>query len=237
MRITIHKYKEMSSLIFKLKLTKTYDKVYFKGGIAMSEVEKCSWCGKRFTGIFKVKHITEEGIEKFKKIGVDASLLCFDCATIIHEKRQNEIKNKIKEKKEELVHNVLAFTTPFPPSWDAKIHGIVSGYSVIGTGPIVNLASTCTDFLGKESLAYLEKIRKGENNALYMAKYETLKKGGNAIAGCSLSITEASAGHGMLMISCVGTAISYGKRTNNLSHLNELVEALENSKFVLYEES
>ena len=83
----------------------------------------------------------------------------------------------------------------------------MSGHSVIGTGPLSSLASAFTDLFGEESLAYQQKIRDAEDKAMLMAKIQAMEKGASLISGMSVSVSEATSGHGMIMVTCVGTAI------------------------------
>lgn len=87
--------------------------------------------------------------------------------------------------------------------------GLVTGYCILGTGPISAAISGITDFLGQESSVYFEKIKKAENMALQMMQREAVKKGADAIYNVRINLSEATAGHGMIMIPVSGTAIKY----------------------------
>ena len=48
-----------------------------------------------------------------------------------------------------------------------------------------------------------------------MAKMQAVEMGASLISGMSISVSEATSGHGMIMVTCVGTAI----KTKNPSPL------------------
>jgi uncharacterized protein YbjQ (UPF0145 family) len=188
--------------------------------------EKCSVCGKKFGAMLGVRENTQLQQDILRILGVNDDAICLDCSTKTIESEENKLIDYRKVKHEELqgVINLIAniipiMTTQHPESWNAEIMGIVSGYSVIGTGPIVTIAASFTDLFGKESVAYQKKIKTGESNAVMVAKIQAIECGANAISGCSISITEATSGHGMIMCSCVGTAIKTDKISNELNDL------------------
>ena len=94
--------------------------------------------------------------------------------------------------------------------------GLVTGYCILGTGPFTALFSAVTDTFGIKSNAYLEKARAAEQEALNSLKIEALKKGADAIYCLRLSLTEATAGNGMLMVTVTGAATKTGKDDPNI---------------------
>lgn len=99
------------------------------------------------------------------------------------------------------------FITTLQPRGTEKDCGLVSGYCILGTGPISSMLSSITDLLGMRSNAYSEKAKEAERNALAMMKYEALQRGANAVYGVRISLTEATSGKGMLMVSVSGSAM------------------------------
>lgn len=175
----------------------------------------CRKCGKSFTGLFSQSGLLAKAtIRAFEERGIDVSDICFECCKAMQEKQIAERNKRISELEKErdrLIEEVtkqIKIATILPAVHDKNtILGVVSGYSVVGTGPLASFASAITDLFGMESMAYLEKIRSGEKTALTMAKLQTIKMGGDSIYGMNLSVSEATSGHGMLIISCVGTAV------------------------------
>lgn len=183
--------------------------------------DNCLFCGKKLNTVFANTKASAKTLKALEEIGITEKNICQDCASNKLEgleKERNQKEELLTKKKEELKSLILKmskhikiFTTPHPESWNAEIKGVVTGYTVIGTGPISTLASAFTDILGKESNVYLEKIRKGENSAMTTAKIQAIELGADTISGFHITVTEATSGHGMIMISCVGTGISTGR--------------------------
>lgn len=184
---------------------------------------KCSVCGKSMEGIFSESPADEDEVSFLNKNGHDFSStdICSSCA---NKKIIICIENiKFEFKK---IEKMQAITLDPPEVWRAEMKGIVSGHSVVGTGPIVAIASAITDVFGLESGAYQEKIRTGECTAIMCAKKKALEIGATAICGSSLRVSEATSGHGMLMVSFVGTAVFSEQHTE----LIELYKKYEEHK-------
>lgn len=64
-----------------------------------------------------------------------------------------------------------------------------------------------------------------------MAKLQCLELGGNLISGLALSVSEATSGNGMLMISCVGTAVRTPHISENFSEYTALKREIEKDRF------
>lgn len=131
-----------------------------------------------------------------------------------------------------IVDAILAQTTPHFESEQDRVIGIVSGHSVIGTGPLSSLASAFTDLFGEESLAYQQKIRDAEDKAMLMAKIQAMEKGASLISGMSVSVSEATSGHGMLMVTCVGTALKAKNPSPIIKEYLELRDRKREVEFV-----
>lgn len=194
----------------------------------MADAKTCPVCGKKISGFLSTEPAGQKSIETLKQIGIDIDGLCLYCAQAKLEQEQQQrrdayapVADRIEELERIVPGMVIAQTTPHFESQQADVIGIVSGHSVIGTGPISSLASAFTDFFGKDSIAYQEKIRDAESKSMLMAKMQALDMGASLISGMSISVSEATSGHGMIMVNCVGTAI----RTKEQSPL--ILEYLE----------
>lgn len=181
--------------------------------VVMADAVNCSVCGKKIGGILGTSLAMSGQREFWGKQGIDASGWCQKCMDEYVKEENKKMSQEIEEISDMLKHkvkNALEYiellTTPPPASWDGIFKGIVSGHAVIGTGPLTEIVSAWTDFFGEKSYTYQEKIREGEEGAILDTKFECLKKGANFVVGCNISIQEATNGHGMLMISCAGTA-------------------------------
>ena len=102
------------------------------------------------------------------------------------------------------------FITTLQPRGTEKDCGLVSGYCILGTGPISSLLSSITDFFGMKSNAFSAKAKEAEKIALDMMKREALQRGANAVYGVRINLTEATSGQGMLMVSVSGSAMIVG---------------------------
>lgn len=194
----------------------------------MADAKTCPACGKKISGFMSTEAAGQKSIETLKQVGIDIDGLCLYCAQAKLEQEQQKRRDayapvaaRIEELERIVPGMVIVQTTPHFESQQADVIGIVSGHSVIGTGPISSLASAFTDFFGKDSIAYQEKIRDAESKAMLMAKMQALDMGASLISGMSISVSEATSGHGMIMVNCIGTAI----RTKEQSPL--ILEYLE----------
>ena len=98
------------------------------------------------------------------------------------------------------------FVSPSPVPADGKDLGIVTGYCILGTGPFSALFSSITDIFGAESNSYLKKAKSAEEAAMTMMKIDAIRKGADAIFCAKISLTEATSGNGMIMVSAQGAA-------------------------------
>lgn len=117
--------------------------------------------------------------------------------------------------------------TPANISTGLQDLGLFTGYCIMGIGPISTIASSITDLLGAKSNAYFEKVKMAEADALNMLKAEAFKKGGDAVYCCRVTLTEATSGHGMLMISASGAAVKTGKADKDIEEAWKLFSLLK----------
>ena len=73
----------------------------------------------------------------------------------------------------------------------------------------------------------LKKVKMAEADALNMLKAEACKKGGDAVYCCRVTLTEATSGHGMLMISASGAAVKMGKADKDIEEAWKLFSSLK----------
>lgn len=85
--------------------------------------------------------------------------------------------------------------------------GLVTGHAVVGTGPLTSLASGLTDIIGGRSKIHGEKLDLAETICLDEIKSKAVRKGATLIANLQTSWSELTAGHGMLLVAMVGTAL------------------------------
>lgn len=197
----------------------------------MADAVNCSVCGKKFSGFMSVKTVCDSTKRDFLAYGKDVSCICEKCCFSLKENllKETEIQKKIiseniESARKYLLDKIYISTTSIDHKYDSKIKGIVTGYSVVGTGPLVEFTSPFIDFLGKESGGYLKKIHQGETSAINMAKLKAIKMGANFIFGANISITEATKGNGMIMVSFVGTAVQTEDKLDSLSNYNEMLQ-------------
>ena len=134
-------------------------------------------------------------------------------APAVNSPKKVEKKSKIREdlsvKYSSEINAIIVATFPPPAEWTKDIVGVVNGSSVIGTGPIVSIASTITDFFGAEAYGHIEKIEKAKNNAIQRLKEDAFLMGANMVFGVQVNINEITAGHGMLLVAATGTALNH----------------------------
>ena len=81
-------------------------------------------------------------------------------------KKYNELKAKIEREISYLARRIVVCTTNVPEKYSSGIKGLVTGYSVIGTGPLSDFTSSITDLFGIESNSYRDKIKLAEQSAI-----------------------------------------------------------------------
>ena len=181
----------------------------------MQQALDCRICGRKFSKRGGIRHLCAESIADFAKFDIDAEDMCMSCAmdkvkelSLVREERLGDLKAELKEYQEKLLQEIEVFTTPHPDTWMSGVKGVVSGYAVIGVGAFTGLSNVLTDFFGGESEVYLKKIRMAERRAINVAKMQALEMGANVISGIRLEVKSGSTG--ILLVSCVGTAVEHG---------------------------
>lgn len=181
----------------------------------MQQELDCRICGRKFSKRGGIRHMCAESIADFARFDIDAENMCMSCAmdkvkelTLAREERLGDLKAELKEYQARLLQEIEVFTTPHPETWTSGVKGVVSGYAVIGVGAFTGISNVLTDFFGGESEEYLKKIRMAERRAINVAKMQALEMGANVISGIRLEVKSGAAG--MLLVSCVGTALEHG---------------------------
>ncbi|MBD5607251.1 MAG: YbjQ family protein [Desulfovibrio sp.] len=170
---------------------------------------QCEICGRKISGFSGgAFRATEDYYIKAKELSLDLQEnICMYCAGNKISIAKSEQKARQAEEDLKIVTALEGmFVTPAPIPEGTKDLGLVTGYCIMGTGPLTTIASSWTDFFGAESTAYLEKIAKAEDFALLRAKQKAYKMGASAIYNVRIGLSEAATGHGMLMISVFGSA-------------------------------
>lgn len=206
--------------------------------------EKCPICSGKVGGILGLTAPSIDLINFAKKTDIYKDGMCLNClnAALAQYKERDQEKKKdifLQQKivqslsQEPSISPVLEkalkklFITPASNFNNDCDLGLITGYCIIGTGPISAIMSSWTDFLGKTSNAYLEKIRNAEASALAMLGMEAFKKGGDAVYCCRITLTEATSGHGMLMVSASGAAVKTGNADKDIEEAWSLFSSLK----------
>lgn len=193
--------------------------------------EKCPVCGEKIGGIFSEGALKPSSLrlDFCQKNGIRVEEgICQKCLEI-------KIDQFTKEKKtsgnfflqeniqdfEQALSTTFVTPSPIPPGFQDL--GLVTGYCIMGTGPISAIASSFTDFFGEKSNAYLEKVKLAETDALNMLKVEALKKRADAVYNVRVNLAEATSGHGMIMVSVSGAAVNSGKADNDIEEAWRMV--------------
>lgn len=160
---------------------------------------------------------------------------CSNCITDMLQLAKTNFQEEmrlLKDRLETELQNIPIITIHSPANWDYKTLGMVTAQSVIGTGMISEIASSWTDFFGKESNIFNSKIKKGEDNCMTILRTKALSMGAHAILGTDIDYSEVGGGKGMLMVCMAGTAV----RFTNSSHPGidlEFFERLQKCKMRL----
>lgn len=142
---------------------------------------------------------------------------CSHCLTDMLQLAKSNYEEELRLLKGRLeteLQNIPIVTVHSPVNWEYNTLGIVTAQSVIGTGMISEIASSWTDFFGKESNAFNAKIKKGEDNCMIILRTKALLMGAHAILGTDIDYSEVGGGKGMLMVCMAGTAV----RFTNFNH-------------------
>ena len=134
---------------------------------------KCSKCGKSIG--FLANHYK-----------IENNIYCQSC---LNEYRLNE-KENLPKRKAELENIILTTTINIEGFKVEKYLGIESVEIVMGTGPISELFSDFSDFLGQRSTKFEKKLQNAKEMAFTRLKQKALNKSANAIIGIDLDYTE-----------------------------------------------
>ena len=185
--------------------------------------EKCPVCGEKVGGLMGMPKPGEDMKKRGESLGVYQEGMC---ATCLSRAIRGEAPKKTEEEINKEVQTIAdavpkMFSSPSPVPAAGEDRGLVTGYCILGTGPLTSLFSAVTDTFGMKSNAYLEKARAAEKEALSMMKLEALKLGADAVYCVRINLTEATSGNGMLMVSASGAAVK------TAAPAPEIVKAIE----------
>lgn len=184
----------------------------------------CPVCGEKVGGFTGKAEPFQKLLDEGQAFGVYKNGMCLDCLKKLVEKTKKEQPEKVLS-----IHPISPivsaaekmFSSPSPVPVAGEDRGLVTGYCILGTGPLTSLFSAVTDTFGMKSNAYLEKARAAEKEALSMMKLEALKLGADAVYCVRINLTEATSGNGMLMVSASGAAVK------TTAQAPEIVKAIE----------
>jgi len=180
------------------------------------------------SGFLKENHLVDEKQTAFIHDFTEntSESFCGQCINdMLKEAKKNfqeEFEN-LKIRLETELQHIPIVTIHSPVNWEYNTLGMVTAQSVIGTGLISEIASSWTDFFGKESNIFNSKIKKGEDNCMIVLRTKALLMGAHAILGTDIDYSEVGGSKGMLMVCMAGTAI----RFTNSNHPGIDLEALE----------
>lgn len=191
--------------------------------------EICPVCGEKVGGLIGMPKPGSDLRERGISSGVYQDGMCATCLSralrgVAPQKTEEEIK-----KEAQTINDAVSkmFSSPSPVPGTGEDRGLVTGYCILGTGPLTSLFSAVTDTFGMKSNAYLEKARTAEKEALTMMKLEALKLGADAVYCVRVNLTEATSGNGMLMVSISGAAV---KTATPAPEVVKAIEMLDGSK-------
>ena len=189
----------------------------------MDKYTSCPNCGAQIkSGLLSSVSILENHAVKVINELHDkiSEAYCTKCGIKLYETYSDTIRNekdKLNDTIRKRIDSIPIVSTHSPLNWDYAIMGIVTGQSTTGTGIIAEIASSWTDFFGRQSGMYNEKIKQGENLCFAQIRKQTIDLGGNAIIATDIDYSELGSIKGMIMVCATGTAI----RLNNLNILGE----------------
>lgn len=171
--------------------------------------EKCPVCGEKVGGLTGMPKPGESLKNQGISFGVYQDGMCATCLSRALRKVVPKKTEEERNKEIQTINDALSkmFSSPSPVPCTGEDFGLVTGYCILGTGPLTALFSAVTDTFGMKSNAYLEKARTAEKEALTMMKLEALKLGADAVYCVRVNLTEATSGNGMLMVSVSGAAV------------------------------
>lgn len=170
---------------------------------------KCEICGTKIGGMLGAVQADKSLYDRANAIEfILPENICVRCAEDKIGNAEYHYKVEKKKKSDEEFKQKLdsVFVSPMPIPDNMEDCGLITGYSILGTGPLTSLTSSWTDFFGVESNSYHSKIKEAENFAIVRMKLDALKMGCSAIYMIRVSIQEATSGHGQIMVSILGSA-------------------------------
>lgn len=160
----------------------------------------CPVCGERVGGLAGRRMPDESMIRKARAAGLYREGMCASCLARAFSPAEEE-----QARMQDAAENF--FLSPAPVPEGATDLGLVTGYCILGTGPLSALFSSVTDVFGLKSSAYNEKAQAAEREALALLRENALRKGADAVYCIRINLTEATSGKGMLMMSVSGAAV------------------------------
>lgn len=190
----------------------------------------CPVCGEKVGGFTGKAEPFQRLLDEGQALGVYKHGICLDCLKSIVEKTRQEHPEKFiitQEASPIFSATEKMFSSPSPVPDAGEDRGLVTGYCILGTGPLTSLFSAVTDTFGMKSNAYLEKARAAEKEALSMMKLEALKLGADAVYCVRVNLTEATSGNGMLMVSASGAAVKTPDQAPEIVKAIEILDGKE----------
>lgn len=170
---------------------------------------KCEICGTKIGGMLGAIQANKDFYDRAKAVElILPENLCVQCAEDkVGNAEYHYSREKNKKNDEELKQKLDSiFISPMPVPDNMQDCGLITGYSILGTGPLTTFVSSWTDFFGEESKAYHSKIKESENFAIMRMKLEAIKMSCSSVYNIRINIQEATSGHGMIMVSVSGAA-------------------------------
>jgi uncharacterized protein YbjQ (UPF0145 family) len=178
----------------------------------------CVECGVALGGLTGAAEASDSQMERLREWEVSVPApLCSNCFGRILEEAQarlgpalgfpDEPPEDFQAKVQERRRAVQLFTgAPFEGQGPLVNLGLVTAHAVIGTGPLATLASALSDVAGKHSKVYAEKLEEAESLCLAQIRAKADQLGALLVANIQASYSELTHGHGMLLVTMVGTA-------------------------------
>jgi uncharacterized protein YbjQ (UPF0145 family) len=94
-----------------------------------------------------------------------------------------------------------------PQGWEYTPVSMVTAQTVSGTGLFAEVSSLVTDMFGRQSGAFADKLRNGEELCKASLRAEAIKLRANAILAVDVDYEEVGGSRSMLMVCMTGTAV------------------------------
>jgi uncharacterized protein YbjQ (UPF0145 family) len=182
--------------------------------------ETCALCGVDLNPLTGSLETAQSKVELLRRWDVDVPspvcASCFNKLLTVAERRfgpeffyEDDPPADLLKKIEDRTDRIEVWTYDPYPKGSVMNLGLVSGHVVLGTGPLFSITAAVTDFLGKKSYEYGEKIAEAERECLKLLKKEASAKGAYAVTGLSVSYTEIGHSGGMIAVNMLGTAVAF----------------------------